>query len=265
MKIRMKSVVFGIIIGVLTTISITVLGISLATPRVEVWMQTNQVRIMVDGRTLELPDDAHILNFNGRIHTPARVIAESLGATVEWDEVSQTVIIVSGDRNVLEGPAPTPAPETAPPPETTAPAAPSRHYSPLPVRRIIQDVSINITSMEFFLSQTEVLMDLNINSQWPVMFLRDQIYIEFEGVKYPVEYHLDPLFSNSLPPMHSVEDLRMIFPGLPEEAIRGGNDVEELRLVINVEIIQHMFGADVQRIATFIFDINPSDESFYNF
>lgn len=258
----MKSVVFGIIIGVLTTVSITVVGISLATPRVEAWLQDDQVSIIVDGRTLDLPVGSHILNFNSRVHVPARFIAESLGATVHWDEVSQSVIIVSPDPEVIER-------EVQVPVEVQAPAqnaAPRYHYSPLPVRRVIQDVSLNITSMEFFLSQTEVIMDLEVRSQWPIMFLRDQTFLEFRGVRYAIEYDFDRIFVNSLPGnRYEREGLRMTFEPLDEDFIRSREDVDEIRLVIGVEIMERAFADEPFRRATFDFRIDASDEPFYDF
>jgi len=257
----MKSVVFGLIIGILTTVSVTVLGISLATPRVEVWLQSSQVSIMVDGVTLDLPYDSHVLNFNGRLHTPTRLIAESLGATVHWDEVSQTVIIVSPDPQVVQVPVEVPVEAETPSNNVTA----RTHHSPLPVRRVIQGTSINVTSMEFFLSQTEVKLDLDVRSQWPIMFMRDQTYIEFRGVKYPVEYAFEPIFMNSLPERYEREDLRLIFAPLPEDIIRSGDDIDEIRLVITVELLGSFFTDSQSRYATFEFNIDPSDETFHNF
>ena len=267
MKLRMKSVVFGIIIGILTTASITVLGISLATPRVEVWLQDQQVSIMVDGRTLERPAGTHILNFNDRIHVPARFIAESLGATVTWDERSQTVIIVSADNQVVQQPAaPTPPAQEPPAEETPEPAPPRRHYSPLPVRRVIRDIAINVTHMEFYLSQTEVVFDLDTRSQWPIMFLREYTFIEFGGVRYPVYYFGEPLFRNSLPVgRYEREGIRLIFEPLPEEVIRSGDEIEEIRLVIGIDIMERIFADDPYRRANFDFHIDATHEPFFNF
>ena len=258
---RMKSIVFGIIIGVLTTASITVVGISLATPRVEVWLQTQDISIIVDGRTLSLPEGAHILNFNGRVHVPARVIAESLGATVQWDEPSQTVIIVSADPTVIEREIEVPVEVPAPP----DPAVIAARYSPLPMRRVQHHISMNITAMEFFLSQTEVILDFESRSQWPILFLREQTYMEFRGEKFPVDYIFNPIFSNSLPNNYSRDDMRLTFAPLPEDIIRSGEDVDQITVVITIEVMERAFFADdPSRILRFEFNIDPSDEPFYD-
>jgi len=265
MKLRMKSVVFGIIIGILTTASITVVGISLATPRVEVWLQDQQVSIMVDGRTIERPQGMHILNFNDRIHVPARLIAESLGATVHWDAPSQTIVIVSEGGNVLEGPGQAPAPQPTPPP-TQEPAAPTRHYSPLPVRRVIENIAINVTHMEFYLSQTEVVFDLDSRSQWPIMFLRDYMFLEFNGVRYPVEYFREELFMASLPQgRYEREGIRMVFEPLPEDVIRSGDEIDAIRLVIGIDIMDRVWLDTPYRRATFDFHIDATHEPFFDF
>ena len=263
MKLRIKSVVFGIIIGILTTASVTVFGISLATPRVEAWLQDQQVNIMVDGRTIDRPEGMHILNFNGRIHVPARLIAESLGATVHWDEPSQTVIIVSADPEVVEVRVPVEVPATPSAPVTPPPV---RHYSPPPVRRVIRDISINVTDMEFYLSQTEVLFDIDTRSQWPIMFLREHTFIEFDGERFPVYYFGEQLFQHSLPAQrYQREGIRLVFEPLPEEVIRRGEDIDAIRVVLGVQVFDRVWNDHPDSIVYFDFHIDATHEPFFNF
>jgi len=255
-----RSTVFGIIIGVLTTVSITVFGVSLAAPRVEVWQQTAQVSIIVDGRTLELEQDSHILNFNGRMHTPVRAIAESLGAEVQWDEPSQTIIIVSPPPEIIEIEVPVEVPVVS------EPITPARRYDPLPMRRVLRDVSINITSMEFYRSQTEVIMDIQSRSQWPIMFLREQTYIEFRGQRFPLTGEdFERLFSDSRPGRYDRDNLRMTFAPLPEDIVLRGDDIDEIRVVIGVEIMERVFLDEPFTLVTFEFNINATDEPLFNF
>ncbi|MCL2565103.1 MAG: copper amine oxidase N-terminal domain-containing protein [Defluviitaleaceae bacterium] len=262
----MKAVIFGVVIGILTTTSITVFGISLAAPRVEAWLQTNQINIVVDGRTLDLAgdDDSNILNFNGRVHVPVRYIAESLGAEVMWDEPSQTIFVTSPPPEIIEIEVPAPAPV---PVEPVVPPPPSRRYDPLPMRRVIRDISINVVSMEFYRSQTEVIMDIANNSQWPIIFLRDQTYIEFRGERYlltPDDF--DRLFSDSRGSRYEREGLRMRFAPLPVDVVRSGDNIDEIRLVIGVEVMDRQFFLEVPSLlATFEFNIDATDERFFNF
>ena len=56
-------------------------------------MQANNPQATVNGKTIFMDVPPKIID--GRTLVPVRFIAESLGATVEWDENSQTVIITS--------------------------------------------------------------------------------------------------------------------------------------------------------------------------
>lgn len=51
-------------------------------------------RVMVDGKYLEVDTFAK----DGMNYAPIRIIAEALGAEVEWDQESRTVIITTGSR-----------------------------------------------------------------------------------------------------------------------------------------------------------------------
>jgi N-acetylmuramoyl-L-alanine amidase len=56
---------------------------------IELWINTNAARVNGRNVTLEQPPVIQ----NGRTLTPARFVAEALGATVEWDEKSRKVTI----------------------------------------------------------------------------------------------------------------------------------------------------------------------------
>ena len=261
----MKVLAVALITGGFMTVSITTFGIALGTPKVEALLQDEQVNIIVNGKTLELEGGSHILNFNGRIHTPVRAVAESLGARVHWDEASKTIIITGPAPQITGSPVP---PETPPPTGITAPEneppARRRYYSPLPLRRALRDISVNITSMEFYPSQTEVILDFESRSQWPLMFLESQTFIEFRGERFPVADNFTRLFKDSLPGRYRRYDMRIIFAPLPQEIIRSGAEVDEIRVVIAVKVIESVFLSDPSLLALFEFNIDPSDEPFFN-
>lgn len=48
--------------------------------------QSNNVTVIVDGRTIDFPDAPAYIDENGRTQLPARFIGEALGAHVAWDE-----------------------------------------------------------------------------------------------------------------------------------------------------------------------------------
>lgn len=257
-----KAIVFSAVISAMFLAGIIAFGAELETPKVEAWIQDRQVSIVVDGKTLELPEGSHILNFNGRIHTPVRAIVESLGAEVMWDESSQTIIIVSAQPEIIEVETPPETVVTEQPPTTTVP---NRNYSPLPIRRVVRDVSLNVSAMEFYLSQTEVVLDIDSRSNWPIMFMENQTYIEFRGERFPIIDDFGPLFRNSLPNGFEQRGVRMKFAPLPEEIVRSGANIDEIRLVITAEIIESMFSGEQPELVTFEFNVDPANEPFFNF
>ena len=52
------------------------------------------IRLFVNGQEI-VPDVPPVI-IDGRVMVPARFIAEPLGATVEWDEIANTITITSG-------------------------------------------------------------------------------------------------------------------------------------------------------------------------
>ena len=51
------------------------------------------IKLFIDGEIIQCDVPPQIIN--GRVMVPARFVAEPLGAKVEWDERSRTVIILS--------------------------------------------------------------------------------------------------------------------------------------------------------------------------
>jgi hypothetical protein len=77
----MKKIIFGLFLGVCLTSSMMVLANDLS------------IKLIVNGKNIS--SDVPSQNINGRVMIPARAIAESLGAKVEWDGINRTVIISS--------------------------------------------------------------------------------------------------------------------------------------------------------------------------
>ena len=90
---KMKSTISGFLVGILLATGVTVFGFG--SNMVEVYLQDKMSKIQVDGSVIELAEDTHILNYEGRIYTPARLVAEELGAEVVWDADRNTVVIDS--------------------------------------------------------------------------------------------------------------------------------------------------------------------------
>lgn len=81
----MKRFIVGLIIGFLLA---TAIGAT----------ASSNIRLVVNGREIETDVPPQLIN--GRVMVPARFVAEPLGATVEWDEDSGSVIITSKINNI---------------------------------------------------------------------------------------------------------------------------------------------------------------------
>jgi N-acetylmuramoyl-L-alanine amidase len=57
------------------------------------------IGINLDGKELHVPQSL-ISNIDGRVHVPIRIIAQGLGAEVEWDKKQQKVTFLHGNRAV---------------------------------------------------------------------------------------------------------------------------------------------------------------------
>lgn len=88
---KIKYLIIGIIIGSLTSVSLVA-----ATPT---------VKLIVNGEDITYKSDVPPQIINGRTLVPARALAESLGATVEWDGVNRVVSITSRQQGSVATPS----------------------------------------------------------------------------------------------------------------------------------------------------------------
>lgn len=82
----MRMFVVGLVLGLVLSLG----SIAIAAP--------DHISIVVDGVRIK-PDVAPI-TVDGRVMVPLRFVAEGFGATVRWDQASQTVYIHTGREGV---------------------------------------------------------------------------------------------------------------------------------------------------------------------
>ena len=87
-KSKGKYLLLGIVIGV----SFMTSGLVFAYSPISAWLSDN-VSIYFNGEEKALPEGYEVLTYNGRTYTPARFIAEELGAEVVWDEGTKSIYI----------------------------------------------------------------------------------------------------------------------------------------------------------------------------
>lgn len=63
----------------------------------------SQIKLIVDGKVIQ--SDVPPQEIDGRVLVPARALAESLGATVTWNEEYQTVHVISGKQSAPVNPS----------------------------------------------------------------------------------------------------------------------------------------------------------------
>ncbi len=59
------------------------------------------LRVEVDGERLDFPDEQPFIDANGRTQTPARFIAEKLGAKVTWNGKEQKAVFEKGSKKLV--------------------------------------------------------------------------------------------------------------------------------------------------------------------
>ena len=259
-SVRIKSVVFGFIIGAITASSVTAFGIAYASGQVEAWLQDKQIRLIVDNTPVTLPEDMHILNYDNRIYTPARLVAETLGATVEWDDKMQTVVITKPEPEIVEV-------EVEVEKIVERPSSGSNnnnnssvryHHSPLPIRMIKDGIRINIKEIFFHDYRTDIVFDFENDSGYPLMFTKEQIYIEHEGIKYTVMDDFEGRFDNTTPYGFDEKDMKLTFEALP---IYEG----EVKINLVMEWYKQIYADDPLPFVNFEFYVDAWDGDGYNF
>jgi hypothetical protein len=59
----------------------------------------NDIKLMVNGKIVDTKQDTPFI-YNGRTYTPARYVAEALGATVKWNETTNVVEVTSNTQTI---------------------------------------------------------------------------------------------------------------------------------------------------------------------
>lgn len=229
---KIKSLAAGFIAGVLTMGTITVFGLTLGNGRVEAYLQDNNVSIMLDGKRITLSEDAHIINYDGRIYTPARLVAESLGAEVEWQEATRSVVMTSPEPKVVE--------------KIKEVVVEKEVYNKLPIRRAKDEMTIEVMDYYQRKNYIDFKFDFNYEGSKAAFLKLQNAYVEIDGERY--DYYsisMRELEVQSIPTSEKVKDVTISFDGVPEKS-------ERAKLVIPIE---YGVGDDEKQIFKFEFNI----------
>lgn len=126
-------------------------------------------KIEVDGLEIEVPYGMRILNYVDRTYTPARLIAEAMGGTVEWDETNKAIKITKPKPRVIEKIVE----KTIEVPQKTI-----KNHQTLPVKLNKKDFILEITGISTRDNLTYVYIDAENNSGEAVDVLYDMAKIQ---------------------------------------------------------------------------------------
>jgi len=76
------------------------LGVAIPEVQAKPGKDLRGIAIIVNGYKIKFPDTEPYINTDGRTMVPVRFVSEKLGASVKWEEASQTVILKYADKEI---------------------------------------------------------------------------------------------------------------------------------------------------------------------
>ncbi len=215
---KFKSYTGGLITGILlaTTISVS------ASTFVQVFLQ-DETKIMVDGKEVALPADMHILNYQDRIYTPARHIAESIGGKIEYDQATKRLLLTKPEPVIKEVEK-----EVIKEVEVRKP-----YYNSLPLKQKVNDVTINVYGFDLERYDPRLQFDINNEYYKSVNINLTKTYIEIDEIQYKPIYNTEVV--NPISSYTEKENLRLDFEGVP-------TNTKEFKLVMAVDFEEFISG-----------------------
>lgn len=190
---KYKMLVSGIAIGALTTLSLNVY----ANISNEVTASlAPYIGIQFNGEEKQLPEGYSVLLYEGRTYTPARFVAEELGAEVFWDEASQMVRITSPEKeNLVEEEIEEPTvdedteesgeeQEEKESTEDTDEEETRKVYDILPTTYYDGDIRLRVQTIVIDDDQTRVFVSLLNEGNIPVQLEQTATVITIDGKEY---------------------------------------------------------------------------------
>ncbi len=194
---KSKQFIAGVVVGAVMTGTVGVFG----SGQIVSATKTDDTNIYVDGQKVK--DSYGILNYEGRVYTSARLIAEALDADVDYVQSNgeKNIYITSP---VVETPVPTPTPTPKPTPTPT----PSVDYRTPPVKGSALGTSIYVKSAMNPADELEVKVEVtNYNVEGNILFNYGAFKIvdTKDNIYYIKKNYNTTMFLNSIP--SKAEDL----------------------------------------------------------
>ncbi len=203
---KSKQFIAGIVVGAVMTGTVGVF----ASGQIVQATKTDDTRIFVDNEEIETPEGYAILNYEGRVYTSARQIAEALGAHVNYIQANgqKNIYITSKQTPITDPMPPTATPEPTPEPTPTPTPSPAVDYRTPPVKGSALGTTVYVKSAMNPYDELEVKVEVsNFNVEGSTLFNYGAFkIIDTEDNIYNIKQNLnDTMFLNSIP--NKSEDL----------------------------------------------------------
>lgn len=200
---KSKQFIAGVLVGAIVS---TGVGVYASGALVEA-TKTNDTSIFVDGKKLELEEGYSIINYEGRVYTSTRAVAEALGANVNYkvDNYGKAVMIESPSTPTPSPtPSATPKPTATPEPTATPTPKPTIDYRLPPVRSSGLGNTVEVYSANVPIDRTVIKVDLtNNNNEGTSIYNYNQFKLIDENGKeyacYVEKTSASTIFYDSIP------------------------------------------------------------------
>jgi len=220
---KLRPFLLGLVVGALIASTASVA----ANPQVQAYL-TDNFKIIVEGRTLDVAGSGfHVLNYNDRVYTSVRLVAEALGAEVEFADdggVQRALIAMPTPTPTPPPPirptpipSPTPAPTQIPAPTPTPTLTPSPtpdRYNIAPQSMTRNEVRVVFNHMTYDQRNAYLEIDVINNNQCSVLLNMAKSYLQVDGKRLPVDqFRSSDHWVDSINPGTELEELLLAFEG----------------------------------------------------
>lgn len=161
-SMKIRYLILGIVIGAAIMSSALVF----ANTPISAWV-ANNIGLYFNNQFTELPQGYDVILYNGRAYTPARFVAEELGAEVIWDEVTSSIFIQYEEEQEEEETPEIPDDESEEE-KTEEPSKPISSYRKLPYGQISHEAYITVTGVDIQNNQTTLYLEIEGRRDVPI-------------------------------------------------------------------------------------------------
>lgn len=233
-----KQFVAGVIVGGVLLTGGNALANNTSLPSI-----TNWVKYTFNGVEKPLPSGYTTLNYEGHTYVPTRFIAEELGAEVEWDDKTKTVVINKEEEQQIEEPQ---EPEQQPIQEEKD----LTDYRQLPVSKMVDGVRVEVYSVEHRDNYTKFYIDVKNTTDKLVRLDQESVYFKTENDTYnhkdagKIIYWKDTTWYKELGEDEDAQGYVMI-PRIDKEDTKGQLFIEVEENGVTPKVLEYSFDVEI--------------------